>query len=417
MIALGGRILGAGEPKYLNSPDTPLFDKGRTLYNLDLAGAASRASGRMIVVEGYMDVIALDQAGIGEAVAPLGTALTEMQLERLWRSVSVPLLCFDGDSAGSRAADRAALRALPHVGPDRSLAFVSLPPGQDPDDLIRAKGKAAMEELLAAAEPLVARLWRHEAEAEPLDTPERKAGLRRRLLDHAASIADPGVRDQYRAELMHRFDEATRPPRREWQPQQRGAGRPGTAGSWRGRGAPAPPRPASDAVKALGSAGLSPSLSRAVLAGLAHYPQMIATLAEQIAALPIRGRDLVRVRDLMLDSALAHDVLDRERLHTILADNGAAALVDAPGQGRGLGFSFTKRDVDPERAQRDLVLVVDTLAARPELDAAYAAATARLKEAFDETTFAEQVRLRAALEETDQRLAKLVLDTEETEQA
>jgi DNA primase len=130
--------LGAGEPKYLNSPDTPLFDKGRTLYNIDRASPASRNTGRVIVVEGYMDVIALAQAGFGDAVAPLGTALTEHQIERLWKMVEVPILCFDGDSAGQKAAIRAAIRALPLLRPGHSLAFATLPAGKDPDDLIRA---------------------------------------------------------------------------------------------------------------------------------------------------------------------------------------------------------------------------------------------------------------------------------------
>ena len=411
VIAFSARILGPGEPKYLNSPETPIFDKGRTLFNIDRAAAAARSAGRVIVVEGQMDAIALDQAVIGEAVAPLGTAITDMQLALLWQMAPSPILCFDGDSAGQKAAVRGALRALPHLAPGRSLAFATLPAGQDPDDLIRAQGRGAFEQLLASPEPLVDRLWRHEREAEPLTTPEQRAGLKRRLLDHSSAIGDPDVRDQYRAELLRRFDEVSRPPRREFQPFQRGQG---TPGQWRARGNfPPPPRPASDAVKALGSAGLSPSLSRAVLFGLLTYPQQIAPHAEQIAALPIRGRDLIRLRDALLDAALTHDVLDRERLHTILAGNGAEALVEALGQGRGLGFSFTKRDGDPERAQRDLVLVVDTLAERPELDAAYKAATARLKEAFDETTFAEQVRLRTALEESDRRLARLVLDEED----
>ncbi len=123
VIAFGGRVIGAGEPKYLNSPDTPLFDKGRTLYNLDRAGPAARKTGRIIVVEGYMDVIALAQAGFDEVVAPLGTALTETQIERLWRLTDVPILCFDGDAAGQRAAMRAAMRALPMLAPSRSLAF------------------------------------------------------------------------------------------------------------------------------------------------------------------------------------------------------------------------------------------------------------------------------------------------------
>ena len=123
VIAFGGRILGEGEPKYLNSPDTPLFDKGRTLYNLDRAGPASRTAKRLIVVEGYMDVIALDRAGIAEVVAPNGTAVTEAQLERMWRLDPAPILCFDGDAAGRKAAIRAALRALPHLAPDTHPAL------------------------------------------------------------------------------------------------------------------------------------------------------------------------------------------------------------------------------------------------------------------------------------------------------
>src|SRR6185369_2088634 len=170
VIAFGGRILGEGEPKYLNSPDTILFDKGRTLYNIDRAGPASRTAKRLIVVEGYMDVIGLDRAGIAEAVAPNGTALTEGQMERLWRLDPAPILCFDGDNAGKKAAIRAALRALPLLRPDRTLKFVELPAGKDPDDVVREGGKEAIEELLAAPEALDSRLWRHELEAEPLNT-------------------------------------------------------------------------------------------------------------------------------------------------------------------------------------------------------------------------------------------------------
>src|SRR5690348_14910283 len=149
VIGFGGRILGAGEPKYLNSPDTPLFDKGRTLYNIDQAAPASRTAKRLIVVEGYMDVIALNRAGISEVVAPNGTALTEAQLERLWRLDPSPILCFDGDNAGRKAAIRAATRALPLLRPDRTLRFVELPAGQDPDDVIRTGGREAFETLIA----------------------------------------------------------------------------------------------------------------------------------------------------------------------------------------------------------------------------------------------------------------------------
>ena len=192
-----------------------MFDKGRSLFNIDKAAPASREAERVIVVEGQMDVIALDQAGIGEAVAPLGTALTEGQLGLLWRLSPAPLLCFDGDAAGQKAAIRAALRALPAVGPGRSLGFVTLPAGQDPDDLLRASGRGALDALLDRPESLVEKLWRHEVEAEPLTTPEQRAGLRRRLLDHVGAIADPDVREQYRYELLERFNALTLPQRQQ----------------------------------------------------------------------------------------------------------------------------------------------------------------------------------------------------------
>jgi DNA primase len=400
VIAFGGRILGDGEPKYLNSPETPLFDKGRTLYNLDRASPASRDAKRVVVVEGYMDVIALDQAGVSEGVAPLGTALTEGQLERLWRLASTPLLCFDGDAAGQKAAVRAALRALPHVGPGRSLGFVTLPAGQDPDDLLRAKGRAALEELLGAPESLVDRLWRHESAAEPLDTPEQKAGLKRRLLDHVATIADPDVRDQYRSALMDRFYALTR-PRREWTPN-----RPAGRGAFQGRYAP--PRPASQQAKAVSTGGLAPHESRAVLAGLLRFPAVLSSHAETVAALPFPPGQSARLRDILVDSALSHGALDPERLNTILADKGVAAVVEQLRLTQGLGFSFTRRDAPPERASRDLVLVIETLAALPAIDAALNAATARLEEEGDEAAFAEQQRLRAARDEANGRLAALM---------
>jgi DNA primase len=198
VIAFGGRILGDGEPKYLNSPDTPLFDKGRTLYNIDRAAPASRTAKRLVVVEGYMDVIALDRAGISEAVAPNGTAVTESQLERMWRLDPAPILCFDGDSAGRKAAVRAALRALPHIGPGQTLRFVELPAGQDPDDVVQSGGREALEALLANPEPLDQRLWRHERDAFPLTTPEARAGLRQRLIEHSQAIPDPALRRLYR---------------------------------------------------------------------------------------------------------------------------------------------------------------------------------------------------------------------------
>ncbi|HEX8216828.1 MAG TPA: toprim domain-containing protein, partial [Allosphingosinicella sp.] len=397
VIAFSARILGGGEPKYLNSPDTPLFDKGRSLFNIDKAAAASRQAQRVIVVEGQMDVIALDQAGLSEAVAPLGTALTDTQLGLLWRLSPTPLLCFDGDAAGQKAAFRAALRALPHVGPGRSLSFSTLPPGQDPDDLIRASGRGALEVLLADAEPLVERLWRYELEAEPLDTPERKAGLRRRLLDHVSTIEDPEVRDQYRSELMRRYSDLTRPP----------PPRPWTPGGPQRRPF-VPYRPVSAGAKGVASFGIDPRMIAAILQGLMLYPGAISDHGEAIAALPIAEAGARRVRDELLGAAMAHAELDPALLHTILAASGAASLAEKLRRTRGLAFSFTRRDADPERALRDLVLVIDTLAAQPGLDAALEAATARLKDYGDEAAFQEQQRLLRARGEAERQLAALV---------
>lgn len=166
-IAFAGRILGQGEPKYLNSPETALFDKGRTLFNLHRAAPLARKAGRLIAVEGPMDVIGLTRVGIGETVAPQGTALTEAQIAAMWRIVPAPILFFDGDAAGRKAAVRAAIRALPGLEPGRTLSFVVMAAGQDPDDLARGGGKEAVEAVLARAVPLADLLWAHEHDATP----------------------------------------------------------------------------------------------------------------------------------------------------------------------------------------------------------------------------------------------------------
>ena len=399
VIAFGGRILGEGEPKYLNSPDTPLFDKGRTLYNIDRAGPASRSAKRLIVVEGYMDVIALDRAGIAEAVAPNGTAVTEAQLERMWRLDPAPVLCFDGDSAGSKAAIRAALRALPMLGPERTLRFVELPPGQDPDDLIRSGGREALEALLADPEPLDQRLWRHERDLAPLSTPEARAGLRQRLVEHAQAIGEPELRRLYRDQWLARFDAefgSVRPP---WQARQRNR-----FDRKSGRWAPPEPPP-TDAARRISRTGIDDATARALITGFAYFPEALTGHVEQLAHLPIADRALAAQRDRLVDAALSGEKLDREALVTILQPAGARA-----GKGRSLssagGFSFTRGETEPERAVRDLGIAIDALAAGEEIGAALNEATERLK-AGEEDAYDEQLRLRAAREEVMQRLASL----------
>lgn len=229
VIAFGGRALDPDAPaKYLNSPETPLFHKGHNLYNHALAREAARETGTVIVVEGYMDVIALAQAGIEHAVAPLGTALTEDQMALLWRLAAEPILCLDGDTAGWRAALRAADRAVPLLEPGRSFRFAILPGGQDPDDLVRSQGRAAMEDILAGALPLADVLWRKEAENRQLDTPERRAALETALMGLVNQIKSPAVQNHYRDHFRGRL-RSLFTPARTWTPGRNrppGFGRP-----------------------------------------------------------------------------------------------------------------------------------------------------------------------------------------------
>jgi DNA primase len=399
VIAFGGRILTTGEPKYLNSPDTPLFDKGRTLYNLDRAGPESRKSNRMIVVEGYMDVIALAQAGITDCVAPLGTALTEHQLERLWRMSDAPILCFDGDSAGQKASVRAIGRALPGLAPARSLNFVTLPEGQDPDDLIKASGRGAVDALLAEPEALVDRLWRHELTAEPLATPEAKAGLKRRLTEHAQAIQNSDVRAQYLAEYRQRLDGLYLQSTPQRGGNSSGKGR---FAQGRNRFEAAP----TNRTKSISGSGIEPMFARAILAGLLRHPSMILACNEAVTMLVIGNAELDRMRHVLVDALFDHPSLDSSALVTICEAAGLANLVRDLLNANNL-FSFTRPQADAEVATRDLAMAIETLASRPELDAALAAATVRLQENTDEAGFAEQTRLLEARRAADQRLAAL----------
>ena len=402
VIGFGGRILGAGEPKYLNSPQTVLFDKGRTLYNLDRAGPASRTARRLIVVEGYMDVIALDRAGIAETVAPNGTALTEAQLERLWRLDPSPILCFDGDAAGRKAAIRAATRALPLLRPDRTLRFVELPPGQDPDDVITAGGKEAFEALLASPEPLDARLWRHELDAEPLTTPEAWAGLKQRLTAHASTIGHADLARMYREDWLSRFFEQRRPA----SPQPRSF-TPGKRGSFRnGRYVP-PPAPVGANARAIATSGIDGPTARALILGFAYYPEELPAHCEQLAALPIADSGTAHLRDELVNAAFSGAALDRASLATILGADGATGGPGTGGAPRAMGFSFTRRDSDPDRARSDLAAAVEIIAAAEEVEQALDHATERLKRDFTDEALEEQQRLIEAQRGLRQRLAQL----------
>jgi len=393
VIGFGGRILGDGQPKYLNSPDTPLFDKGRTLYNLDRAAPVARKSGRLLVVEGYMDVIALAQAGIADAVAPLGTALTEMQLQLLWRVVPEPILCFDGDAAGQRAGLRAALRALPLLEPGHSLRFATLPSGQDPDDLVRSGGAAAMEALCTAAEPLVDRLWTSETEGVDLATPERRAALLAKLDAHAGTIAHPELKRLYRTELRDRFYSrrdrtalSSRPanPRFSRAPVSPGVLRPDT-------------RP-----------DVGAAMVKQVLVAVVQRPQLIETVFEQLAALTLADVTSARLLAATLDAAIAEPNLDAAQLRVALTDGGLEAALDSLLQSHrpGLGnLAFTRPETPLDEAATQLRRFLDALLASKRAGDEFTAATSYFRSNISESGFDAHRRnlvTRAALADKDQ---------------
>ena len=381
VIAFAARILDAAKkdaPKYLNSPDTPLFDKGRTLFNLHRAGPASRQSGRIVVVEGQMDAIALAAAGIEDAVAPMGTALTERQIELLWRLSDKPVLCFDGDAAGRRAAMRAAVRALPMLRPGHSLQFVTLPPGMDPDDLLRARGKEALEALLAEPAGLLDTLWAHERDAAPLASPEDKAGLKARLLDHVETIQHPDIKPLYRRDLLDRFS-AFAFPKREFT-----ARRPFNAAIPLRTGA-------SDGLRRAAAHNPRDTLAQAVLAGLARHPGQIARHAEALLGLAPAEPRLAAAIDALLDGGANTPI------------SAAGTLTPPPDSAC---FSFLVEGTDPRTAHEDLAEAVALLVERPAIEAAIAAATARF-ETDPEAAFAEQQRLRQRKLEIESRLGQM----------
>ncbi len=390
VIAFGGRILDAreGVAKYLNSPDTPLFDKGRTLYNLHRAAPASRQSGRVVVVEGYMDVVALAQAGIADAVAPLGTALTETQLELLWRMVDRPILCFDGDAAGQRAAMRAITRALPMLAPMRSLSIVRLPAGLDPDDLIAQQGKAAMENLLDNADSLLEFLWSFERDSQPLESPEAKAGLKARLMEHVNTIEDREIQALYRRELLDRFSAFAYPPR------ERPAGRT----PWKGRTGAQPPQGLSESSRAVllkaMSGGQRSDLMGAVIAGLLRHPAEISRHAEALTRLARHDQSAAPAIESLIELS---ESLDSDDQSAISAGIGQPA---PPFDNR---YTFLREGTPIGEAREELAEAVSLLAHKPALEAAMAATIARFDD-DPEGSFAEQARLREQLTTLDERL-------------
>ncbi|MFN3845522.1 MAG: DNA primase [Paracoccaceae bacterium] len=311
-ISLGGRAMSVSDPaKYLNGPETDLFDKGRNLYNHAPAREAAGKGLPLIVAEGYMDVIALSEAGFRATVAPLGTAVTEDQLRLMWRIADEPVIALDGDKAGIAAALRVVDLALPLLEAGKGLRFAIMPTGLDPDDLIKQQGAAAMQKVIDTAQPMVSLLWQRETEGKNFDSPERKAALDKTLRAALKRITDLSIRGHYGEEIKRLrwglFGHGprggtSRPPalRQPWQPGRK----------WQ------PPQPvtpmASTKLSLLASASstVEDSLREAViLAACIHHPSLIARFDSALERLDFVGQGHDTLRSLILYHQSAPDLL------------------------------------------------------------------------------------------------------------
>ncbi|CDM58508.1 MULTISPECIES: DNA primase [Rhizobium] len=341
VIAFGGRAMSPDAPaKYLNSNETELFHKGNVLYNFARArratqGANSEAT--IIAVEGYMDVIGLHQAGVENAVAPLGTALTENQLELLWKMTPQPVLCFDGDGAGIRAANRAADLALPHIKPGRTVRFALLPDGKDPDDLVRNEGRAPFDKVMSQAKPLAEMIWSREINTGQFETPEAKAELEARLKQLVTVIADENVRRHYQQDMRDRLNGFFQPQFQSRGGERRSFDRGAGQGRGRGNEGPRGPRLSGGGISdRLARSGLvrghqeTPALRESVLAlTVINHPALMQDEYDEIASIDYDNRELQRLWSVMLGAAaaVAGPCLTREYLLERMEEQGFGSLL------------------------------------------------------------------------------------------
>jgi DNA primase len=312
IISFGGRLLGSGQPKYVNGPETAVFSKRRNLYGLDLARDGVRNGGTLVVVEGYMDVIATVQAGFTAAVAPLGTALTNEQLEELWRISPCPVLCFDGDAAGARAAARAMELALPMLTPERSLKFAALPSGDDPDSLVRKAGAPEFQRYLDAAKSPVDALYNMLRDETGDATPELRAKLNSRLIEAAGRVGDKSLAWEYRRALIERLKETRVQPKNRFSNRGRSfdsVGRPATA---LGRAIP---------KGQLHQTGALAERTLILTAILLRQPAILPNVGAAYASLPMEG-GLDRLRKAILEWEETADSLDSASLVDHLTNSG-----------------------------------------------------------------------------------------------
>ena len=384
VIAFGGRALEKdAQAKYLNSPETPLFHKGGTLYNVAAARAAAHKGAPVIAVEGYVDVIAMVTAGFEATVAPLGTALTADQLVLLWKMADEPTLCFDGDAAGRRAAYRAVDLALPLIRAGKSLKFASLPEGHDPDDLVRAGGREAIGEVIAAARPLAHVLWMRETEAGGFDTPERRAAFEARIAEVTAAIGDDSVRKYYRREFGDRlrqlFDTDARPKLRprpgrmanvDWRMTNRGRADGRSSPATRQspfairsvRGEPYVVASAQLAASPVhrGHRAAIPLREALILQAVINHPWLLHDHLEELAGVEFRHAEAARVKSELIDIFAHGTASDGEAM---IAELGRRGLTEVAARMHKAITTPSVWGAQPEAAPDDVVMTWKQLVA------------------------------------------------------
>ena len=416
VIAFGGRTMGDEKPKYLNSPETPLFHKGRTLYNLNNAQKPARDKNEIVVVEGYMDVIALAEGGFPHAVAPLGTALTEDHIQLLWRLAQEPILCFDGDAAGQKAAARGVERVLPILKPGLSLRFAYLPQGQDPDDLIRGGsgmggsdggGAGAMRQVLEKAQPLVEVFWQEVLAGRSLETPERRSGFRRDLLGAVGRIADKGVQEDYRREILARLDRTFAGAG----PAARAPNRRPTFGRFNDSRQPGAPfqhlSPGGEAARR-GTSGVKRLPFEVLLMVVINHPDLLHRHHESVALIAIPDRQLDKLKGALLDLATRMPDLDANDFKNHLMDLGFSGVIETLVRHTGT-IRFALPSAGLTQAEAGLLHVMAILR-ETEIEVELAAAARALEEDMSQDNLdrfqaAQQQKLEAESRRRDLDLA------------
>ncbi|MDR3424604.1 MAG: DNA primase [Alphaproteobacteria bacterium] len=410
-VAFGARILGDGEPKYLNSPDHALFHKGQLLYGLSRARTALTQGQPIIVVEGYMDVIALVEAGYSGAVAPLGTALTEEQIQILWKWLPPPdtrdasrdyspILCFDGDTAGLRAATRAVERALPLLTSSQTLRIATMAGAKDPDELIRQSGKAAFDSLLKQALPMIDVLWNLALAGRQMRTPEERGAFKTALNGRVSQIKDEALRELYRNEFKKRIDDAF-----GWKPQNF---TPRQGGNWKN----APPAPFLEARRSPQSG--QRVMEKILLALLINHPDLFDEFGESFAGMEIRTPEFEALRQSVIDHlsqihdtaptadelrrALSENAAQRERESVFDYDRDVSVLDEILSPETYLHVQAARPEVALDEARKAWLAMWQTLE-QGKIKADYAAARASYRE---QPTEENERRMKALQEQVTQ---------------